>query len=225
MSVNAARATAVVDAGLKAVSLDSGPPLADASFLLPPPASAGGPGGGSCGSSSGGGGSTGGAAGSGIASSPVVPEYKCAGDEHGLLLYPLPGALPALGPAEGLLPPRGALMRLQPGHCDPTVSACLGSWRGVVGRGRSWPRPGAGAWRWSGLDAAPLACCGSGERGQDTPPLALALPHPAPPHPRSTCTIGLLPTGGDPSAPWRASGASPAAGPAPEPILLAWVQS
>ncbi|KAI8476537.1 MAG: hypothetical protein J3K34DRAFT_516427 [Monoraphidium minutum] len=108
MSVSPARRMAVVDAGLKAVSLDSGPPLLDAAWALhPPPAAAGG-----------GAGAPGGAW-APHAGAPA--DYKCGGDEHGILLYPEAGAIPALGPAPPL-PPRGALLRLQPGHCDPTAN-------------------------------------------------------------------------------------------------------
>jgi D-serine deaminase-like pyridoxal phosphate-dependent protein len=144
MSSSPARAAAAVDAGLKAVALDSGPPLVDPSFVLPPPPEAGGaPGAG--GSSSSGSGIEGRASsGSGGAGSPVAPEYKCAGDEHGLLLYPLPGAVPGMGPADGLLPPVGARLRMQPGHCDPTV-------RVVAGTGPAWgDRAGAPGWQRSG---------------------------------------------------------------------------
>jgi D-serine deaminase-like pyridoxal phosphate-dependent protein len=127
MSVSPARCHAVVDAGLKAVALDSGPPLLDESWAIypaPPPPQAQAqttmqqaqtqasgerrPGGGGGGAQQ---------------HAGLRADYKCAGDEHGLLLFPLPGAVPSLGPAAGAaLPPRGALLRLQPGHCDPTVN-------------------------------------------------------------------------------------------------------
>ncbi len=68
-------------AGLKALSLDSGPPL--------------------------------------VQGHPEV-EFANGGDEHGKLLWPAAGAVHAQGaPA---LPPLGALLKLQPGHCDPTVN-------------------------------------------------------------------------------------------------------
>jgi D-serine deaminase-like pyridoxal phosphate-dependent protein len=112
MSVSPARALAVVDAGLKAVALDSGPPLVDPSWsrrpLQPAAPSAAT--------------AAGGAAATANAAAPIRPEYKCAGDEHGLLMYPHAGAVPQLGPAGDYLPPRGTLLRLQPGHCDPTVN-------------------------------------------------------------------------------------------------------
>lgn len=109
MSVSPARALAVVDAGLKAASTDSGPPILDASWSLPPPHA-----------------TLSGAAGQQQQQAPAAlaaaPEYKCAGDEHGLLLFPAGGSIPALGPADGYLPPIGTLLRLQPGHCDPTAN-------------------------------------------------------------------------------------------------------
>ncbi|GBF95163.1 hypothetical protein Rsub_07876 [Raphidocelis subcapitata] len=133
MSVSPGRAAAVVDAGLKAVSLDSGPPRVDASWRAAPPSNSaaaaaaaaasaerGGAAAASAQRSSGGAQQpSGGVDGSADA---VAPEYKCGGDEHGILLYPQPGAVHALGPPAASLPPRGALLRLQPGHCDPTVN-------------------------------------------------------------------------------------------------------
>lgn len=94
MSVNHRLSTAVVDAGLKAVSLDSGPPVVMSLVVSPgdttPPGD----------------------------TMADVAEYKCAGDEHGLLLFPHPGTVPGgVG-----LPNRGSLAMLQPGHCDPTVN-------------------------------------------------------------------------------------------------------
>ena len=97
------------------------------------------------GSSGGGGGGSSSGGGVALSADAVAPEYKSGGDEHGLLLYPLPGAVSALGPPAASLPPRGALLRLQPGHCDPTANlfdwlvACRGArvegvWR-VAARG------------------------------------------------------------------------------------------
>lgn len=129
MSANAARAAAVVDAGLKAVSLDSGPPIVDPSWSLLPPgfADEGGDGVNSSGGSSGGGSSSGnsssgGGGGGAVKPRPLdaAPEYKAGGDEHGVLLFPHQGAVHALGAPR--LPRRGTLLRLQPGHCDPTTN-------------------------------------------------------------------------------------------------------
>ncbi|KIY95077.1 hypothetical protein MNEG_12885 [Monoraphidium neglectum] len=132
MSASLSRAQAVVDAGSKAVSLDSGPPILDPSWgLYPPPTPGAAP---SSPAAS--------PAASSVASPGVPADYKCAGDEHGLLLYPAAGAVAALGAAPPL-PPRGALLRLQPGHCDPTVN--LYDWI-VAYRGRRVE----GVWRIAG---------------------------------------------------------------------------
>ncbi|GIL63591.1 hypothetical protein Vafri_17631 [Volvox africanus] len=84
MSVSQSRGLAVVDAGTKAVSLDSGPPQLPPRYAQLYGASL---------------------------------EYASGGDEHGKLLWPQ-GAyqLPMH------LPPLGELLKLQPGHCDPTVN-------------------------------------------------------------------------------------------------------
>lgn len=79
MSVNPSRGTAVIDAGLKASSFDSGPPRV------------------------------------------AGPLGKCfdvenGGDEHGILV-PKSGVQ---GTVE--LPTVGEMVRLIPGHCDPTVN-------------------------------------------------------------------------------------------------------
>ncbi|EFJ48715.1 hypothetical protein VOLCADRAFT_90489 [Volvox carteri f. nagariensis] len=84
MSTNPSRGLAVVDAGTKAVSLDSGPPQLPRSFTE---------------------------------MYGVTLEYVSGGDEHGKLLWPQ-GAY-QLPPQ---LPPVGAMLKLQPGHCDPTVN-------------------------------------------------------------------------------------------------------
>jgi hypothetical protein len=81
MSVSAARACAVVDAGLKAVSLDSGPPVlleqpnVAAGLVAPPPGRS-----------------------SSSSSSDELPavsfegvEFQNGGDEHGKLLWPQVG--------------------------------------------------------------------------------------------------------------------------------------
>eukprot|EP00873_Tetraselmis_striata_P025801 jgi/Tetstr1/446065/TSEL_033667.t1 len=81
MSRNEAHGRAVLDAGTKAVSLDSGPPLV-------PEAQTGG----------------------------VTVEYRGGGDEHGVLLWPEVWQVPTE------LPPVGAVLKLMPGHCDPTVN-------------------------------------------------------------------------------------------------------
>ncbi|KAK9807728.1 hypothetical protein WJX72_007297 [[Myrmecia] bisecta] len=81
MSRNVAAGRAVLDAGLKAASLDSGPPV------LPAEATGG-----------------------------VPMQFLSGGDEHGVLLMPKEAA------EEGRLPNLGELLRLIPGHVDPTMN-------------------------------------------------------------------------------------------------------
>mmetsp|Transcript_35176 Transcript_35176/g.89043 ORF Transcript_35176/g.89043 Transcript_35176/m.89043 type:complete len:461 (-) Transcript_35176:229-1611(-) len=81
MSVTKERKLAVVDAGLKAVALDSGPPILPKS-------------------------QTGG----------VQMEFQSGGDEHGKLVWPQ-GT-----PINTHFPELGQLLKLQPGHCDPTFN-------------------------------------------------------------------------------------------------------
>eukprot|EP00775_Hariotina_reticulata_P007631 gene7631-7833_t len=107
MSMSESRACAVVDAGLKAFSLDSGPPQLlehpnmAAGLVAPPPGSTTS---GSC---------------DGVPSvSFDGVEFMNGGDEHGKLLWPQ--ALHQHGPPQ--LPPIGTKLLLQPGHCDPTVN-------------------------------------------------------------------------------------------------------
>ncbi|KXZ48640.1 hypothetical protein GPECTOR_26g543 [Gonium pectorale] len=104
MSVSPSRALAVVDAGTKAVSLDSGPPVLHPSFA---------------------------------ARHGVSLEYASGGDEHGKLLWPqgayqLPMHLPEVG----------SLLKLQPGHCDPTVN--LYDWIVAVRGGGTETNDGGG---------------------------------------------------------------------------------
>lgn len=121
MSVSQSRSCAVVDAGTKAVSLDSGPPqLLEApnvaAGLLAPP------------------GSGGGAAGALPSMSFEGVEFQNGGDEHGKLLWPLVSccvvsvALPRMAGTSG-----GACKRR--GSC----SCCLTHWR------NRRPAPAAGA--------------------------------------------------------------------------------
>jgi 3-hydroxy-D-aspartate aldolase len=83
MSVNLNRKTAVIDAGLKASSFDSGPPLI------------GGPLG-------------------------KVFDVQNGGDEHGVLVSKSPEGASGQDLLE--LPKVGDVLRLIPGHCDPTVN-------------------------------------------------------------------------------------------------------
>ncbi|GFR41887.1 hypothetical protein Agub_g2671, partial [Astrephomene gubernaculifera] len=83
-SLSPSRGLAVVDAGTKALSLDSGPPRLHPDF---------------------------------VRQYGTELEYGSGGDEHGKLMWPQ-GAY-QLPPA---LPPLGSLLKLQPGHCDPTVN-------------------------------------------------------------------------------------------------------
>jgi D-serine deaminase-like pyridoxal phosphate-dependent protein len=46
-------------------------------------------------------------------------EFQNGGDEHGKLLWPKGGSVHMMPTS---LPPVGQLLRLQPGHCDPTVN-------------------------------------------------------------------------------------------------------
>uniref|UniRef100_A0A383VFH8 D-serine dehydratase-like domain-containing protein n=1 Tax=Tetradesmus obliquus TaxID=3088 RepID=A0A383VFH8_TETOB len=120
MSVSAARACAVVDAGLKAVSLDSGPPVlletpnVAAGLVAPPPGSNSSS---SCSSSGPSSSSSGNACGQLPAVSFEGVEFQNGGDEHGKLLWPQ--AIPQLPPQ---LPSLGTKLLLQPGHCDPTAN-------------------------------------------------------------------------------------------------------
>lgn len=54
------------------------------------------------------------------ASGGVPVEAQNGGDEHVKLLWPRGGVMAGMGAPH--LPPLGALLRLQPGHCDPTVN-------------------------------------------------------------------------------------------------------
>mmetsp|Transcript_27126 Transcript_27126/g.59241 ORF Transcript_27126/g.59241 Transcript_27126/m.59241 type:complete len:427 (+) Transcript_27126:3-1283(+) len=94
MSRSEARAMVVVDAGMKAISLDSGPPRLPTSFT-----------------------------------DGVQVEYQSGGDEHGKLLWPQ-----AVWQLPLQLPPVGTLLKLQPGHCDPTTNMYdwLMAYRGEV---------------------------------------------------------------------------------------------
>ncbi|KAF6249855.1 hypothetical protein COO60DRAFT_926754 [Scenedesmus sp. NREL 46B-D3] len=106
MSVSAARACAIVDAGLKAVSLDSGPPVlleqpnVAAGLVAPPPGTS------SSSSSSGStsSGSSSSSSGAGSQQTLKLPdvsfegvEFENGGDEHGKLLWPQ--AIPQLPPS------------------------------------------------------------------------------------------------------------------------------
>lgn len=125
MSRSPARGLVVLDAGLKALSTDSGP------AVLPP-------------SQSGEAAAAAAAATAAHSSRACVPalqtgathcdlvppgawraggiqvDWQSGGDEHSKLLYPLPGTVPA--GAVPQLPALGDVVRLQPGHCDPTVN-------------------------------------------------------------------------------------------------------
>jgi D-serine deaminase-like pyridoxal phosphate-dependent protein len=98
MSVSQGRCSAVLDAGLKAVSLDSGPPV-----LLEQPQVAAGL-----------------LPASGAKMSFEGVEFVAGGDEHGNLVWPMGGGAWQAGPPQ--LPGLGQKLLLQPGHCDPTVN-------------------------------------------------------------------------------------------------------
>jgi D-serine deaminase-like pyridoxal phosphate-dependent protein len=134
MSVSQGRACAVVDAGMKAVSFDSGPP-----HLLEPANVAAGllPGAAAANTSSAkpSGDSSGSGSGSGALSFEGV-EFQNGGDEHGKLLWPL-----AAWQSPPRLPHIGQKLLLQPGHCDPTVNLydTIVAWRRAQGVVGVWP--------------------------------------------------------------------------------------
>lgn len=127
MSRSELRGVAVVDAGLKAVALDSGPPR----VLL---------------NGAGGGEEEGGGVGGGLA-----PEFRNGGDEHGVLLFPRAGTVPP--GASPPVPPVGELLRLLPGHCDPQwnlfdwVVAFRGGGKGDGGGAQWLDLPVEAVWR------------------------------------------------------------------------------